>query len=306
MDNNDVLERLRAAKEKAKSKKSDTSNVVIYSEFKNCPLCKGTLQLEDGSSCKCRKKLIINNLMKECGVPPAYYNVNYEFYEDMLSDAEVRTKKGLKLKTARKVYDISYLTNYIKLYAETFENRLNDGRGFILSGNCGGSKTGTSILLIKDLIKKHYSRSFNNDVNDRKYSFHFIEANELLDTIKDTWDNESETRFTSKEILSKIKICDLLVIDDIGAEYSKNDEWLINIFLKLLKGRKSHNKPTIITTNYSPEQLVEWFSEEMFPRLSSVLTESMEVIIIDNAEDVRDRIAESRSLVDDMRKEIGD
>lgn len=302
----DVLSRVRKAAEKAKVNKD--LNVVskrkVFSKFKDCEDCKGTLQLDNGKPCACRKKMIMQNILKECGIKEAYYNVNFEFYDDMLYDAEVRTSKGLKLKPNKRIHDISYFANYLRLYIDTFENRINDGRGFIISGNCGGAKTGGASLIIKELAMLYYKNRFSENVEDRKHSFFFIETNDLLDLIFDSWDKESDSRFDSKEKLRKTKEADLLVIDDMGAEYTKNEVWIINIFLKLIKGRKSENKATILTTNYSPEQLVERFSEEMFPRLSSVLTEAMEVIIVDNPVDVRDRIAESRSLMDDMKREV--
>lgn len=305
MEENDVLARVRKAKKNAKKlEKPKSENMRVYKQFKNCKYCKGTLQLSDGSPCTCRKKLITQNILKECGIEKGYYDVNFDFYEKMLYDAEVRTSKGLKLKPSKKVHDISYFTDYLRLYIDTFENRLYDGRGFIISGDCGGAKTGGSILVLKELALKYYKNKFNREIEDRNYSFFFIEANVLLEMIFDSWDKESETKNESKRKLVKANECDLLVIDDIGAEYSKNDAWLINTFLKLLKGRKSDNKPTILTTNYSPDQLLERFSEELFPRLSSVLTESMEVLIIDNPEDVRERIAESRDLMNDMKKEV--
>lgn len=303
----ELLAKVRAIKDKIKEKQKETpANLKVFKEFKNCPKCKGTLQLPSGKPCKCRRKLIVNNLLRECGVPSAFFNVNFEFYNEMLGDAEVRTSKGLRLKPNRRVKTIDYLTDYIKLYVNTFENRLDDGRGFIISGNTGCAKTGAAILLLKELVLQYHKKSHNVDLNDRKYTFMFLEANDLLDMIFDSWDNESSTRLKSKKKLAFIRVCDFLVIDDMGAEYSKNDVWLINVFLKILKKRKNENKPTLITTNYSPEQMVERFSEEMFPRLASVLTESMEVIIIDNPDDVRDKIADSRSLIDDMKREVDD
>lgn len=274
----DLVESIR------KQRKSGNKAVVeqkrkIYPRYKNCEVCGGTLYDENGNMCECMR-LHLNDLKyKEANIGEKYWNANLQFYKKHMRGMQVyiggkRTPKN-----------VDFFSEYIRLYISTFQNRLQDGRGFLLSGECGCGKTGALCFIVKELKLKGYKA-------------YYIDTNELLETISASYDKDAD----AVEKLAKLKTYDLLVLDDFGSEYGK-DTWRYNIFLKLLKSRYSKNLPTLMSTNLDPDSLFEEFSEDVAPRLSSVFAEIFEVLLLDGTKDMRKHFQSKNSLYDDMNNE---
>ena len=64
---------------------------------------------------------------------------------------------------------------------------------------------------------------------------------------------------------------DFLFIDDLGTEPIINNVTLNYLFLVLAE-RDRFEKPVIITTNLSPENILDRYGERIYSRLSSKLT----------------------------------
>lgn len=129
-------------------------------------------------------------------------------------------------------------------YAEHF-GESKDVRNLLLQGSYG-------------LGKSHLSYSIAKYVKSRGKSVIFITTPDLLRTIKNSYGNN---RFSESEILKACALVDLLVLDDIGAEYipkNKDDEdnkesWAGDILLTIINSRLG--KHTIYTTNYKSPDL---------------------------------------------------
>ena len=79
--------------------------------------------------------------------------------------------------------------------------------------------------------------------------------------------NTFEKETSSKEDYQNIFECDLLIIDDLGTEFS-NSFTTSQLFL-CLNERILRRKSTIISTNLSLGQLADIYSERTFSRISS-------------------------------------
>jgi DNA replication protein DnaC len=129
-------------------------------------------------------------------------------------------------------------------YAEHF-GESKDVRNLLLQGSYG-------------LGKSHLSYSIAKYVKSRGKSVIFITTPDLLRAIKNSYGNN---RFSESEILKACALVDLLVLDDIGAEYipkNKDDEdnkesWAGDILLTIINSRLG--KHTIYTTNYKSPDL---------------------------------------------------
>lgn len=275
----DLVDSIRRQCKNSKGKEVVEQKRKIYPKYKDCEICGGTLYDEDGNMCDCMR-LHLNDLKyKEANIGEKYWNANLQFYKKHMRGMQVyiggkRTPKN-----------VDFFTDYIRLYISTFPNRLQDGRGFLLSGECGCGKTGALCFIVKELKLKGYK-------------VYYIDTNELLETISASYDKDEDA--TRK--LSKLKTYDLLVLDDFGSEYGK-DTWRYNIFLKLLKSRYAKNLPTLMSTNLEPDSLFEEFSEDVAPRLSSVFAEVFEVLLLEGTKDMRKHFQSKKSLYDDMSNE---
>lgn len=277
----DLVDSIRKQRKKSKSKKTEaTIHRKVYAKYRDCEICHGTLYDEDNNMCSCMKQYLTELKYKETNIGEKYYDCDLKFYKKHMRGLQVY------INNSRTPKNVDFFMDYLKLYISTFENRLQDGRGFLLSGECGCGKTGALCFIVKELKL----RGFNT---------YYIDTNELLETISASYDKDEDAM--SK--LSKLKTYDLLVLDDFGSEYGK-DTWRYNIFLKLLKSRYAKNLPTLMSTNLDADSLFEEFSEDVAPRLSSVFSEIFEILTLEGTKDMRKHFSKSKSLYDDMNSEV--
>jgi hypothetical protein len=112
-----------------------------------------------------------------------------------------------------------------------------------LWGPSGRGKTGLAVSLLFELASMGLSAGFKV-------------VPDLLSIIKATFgvsDGESES-----SILETLIAADVLCLDDLGSEYHRGGEdWAAEKLFQVISGRHAALKRTIITSNYSLEQLKE-------------------------------------------------
>lgn len=104
--------------------------------------------------------------------------------------------------------------------------------------------------------KSHIAVSIKKALSD-KYTTLFLKTTELLTFVRQTYDGAMHTE---QEVFEVCRDVDLLVLDDLGAEYVKqndNESWASDILYKVLDSRLG--KSTIVTTNYTESGLKEKF-----------------------------------------------
>ena len=130
-----------------------------------------------------------------------------------------------------------------KNYCEVSSKVLENGYGIYLWGNSGTGKTHLTACMVNELIKQHRPTLFTN----------FFEISQI---IRGTFNSSTESEINMVEKISNI---DFLFIDDLGTEkVTKNgeDNWLQEKIFEILNKRYNNKKPTVFTSNYSLEELV--------------------------------------------------
>ena len=120
--------------------------------------------------------------------------------------------------------------NSFKQYAEDFSKETEEG--ICIYGRAGNGKS-------------HLAAALVNRVIQRGYTAVFIEVPDLFSRIKATYGAESEG--SEDKILRSLASCDLLVLDDAGAE--KPTEWVQEKFYQIINSRYKNRKPLVVTTN---------------------------------------------------------
>ena len=118
----------------------------------------------------------------------------------------------------------------IKAYAETFSKETDSG--YCIYGRPGNGKS-------------HLAAALVNEVVQRGYAAVFIEVPDLFSQIKATYGYDGEG--SEEDIMRSLTSCDLLVLDDAGAE--KPTEWVQEKFYQIINARYKNRKPVVITTN---------------------------------------------------------
>ncbi|MCH8963931.1 MAG: ATP-binding protein [Planctomycetes bacterium] len=120
--------------------------------------------------------------------------------------------------------------------------------GLTLIGNYGTGKTHLSIAIVKEFIMKHH-------LYTRVRSFPL-----LLQELRESYDGQGITR-----AMKMYTTIPLLLIDEIGKE--KISDWVSEIMFLLIDGRIKNKVPTIITSNYSLEEVEETYGGAITSRL---------------------------------------
>lgn len=124
--------------------------------------------------------------------------------------------------------------------------------------------------------KSHIAVAIANALKD-DYSVLYLKSNDILTLIQDSYKGSNHSE---QDLLDACKDVDLLVIDDLGAEYSKASDaesWASTKLFSVLDNRLG--KSVIVTTNYSETQLVEKFGMNG-ERIVSRMNDNAELIRI--------------------------
>lgn len=140
------------------------------------------------------------------------------------------------------IYMKDLLQDCIK-YADTFNER-SDSLLFI--GNTGLGKTFMCSCIAKRVLEKGYTVIFRSilKVLEDALSYHFGRSD--INTLDD------------------LSNADLVILDDLGSEFSDRSD---PILYQVINDRLNKHKPTIITTNFTAQQINERYNERIFSRL---------------------------------------
>lgn len=96
----------------------------------------------------------------------------------------------------------------------------------------------------------------------------FIKMVELLDLIRKTFNKEEKNtkQLYKHDIMRALVQCDLLIIDDIGAENITG--WVEETIFNIIDARYAKKKPISVTSNLSPDDLEAQIKERSFDRLN--------------------------------------
>ena len=200
----------------------------------NCKDCKDTGYI-DGEKCHCLKKFSVNML---------YSNSNINKYLASVDFSQVSDKyyEGKDLEAFRDTYQKAI--NFVDTFNTDFKN-------LVIYGTVGSGKSHISACVAKALIEKEYSVLYfsSSALMDlfSKYTFDYKNRQDLYSAYSDLFE------------------CDLLIIDDLGTEQI-NSFSVSNLFT-CLNERYLNKKSTIISTNLSPKDLSETYTERIYSRL---------------------------------------
>ncbi len=206
----------------------------------NCPFCKdkGTV---DGRWCECFNRLMMSAAAEELNaVSPlklsSFDSFKLEYYSD---------QKDEKLGVSPREIMARNLT-FCRSYAENFTK---DSDSVFLNGGTGLGKTHLSLAIADEVIKRGFTAIYGS-------------APELL--------REIEKQYFGREdgdTMASLSKCDLLILDDLGAESEKS--LYTSLLYELINARISRGLPTIINSNCSASELKQRYQDRIWSRIFS-------------------------------------
>ena len=91
----------------------------------------------------------------------------------------------------------------------------------------------------------------------------FASVPEVLSRIRATYNDEA--RETEAQLMFGLREAKLTVLDDLGAE--KKSNWTLEKVYELIDARYRARRPTIVTSNLTPEELEEQIGPRAYDRL---------------------------------------
>lgn len=202
----------------------------------SCPKCedKGFV---NGIMCDCFKDLLKSlEYKKLCSKLPVgscrFDNFKLDYYPDGAGTSPRRRMESV--------------LNYCKTYATDFSRR---SPSLLLYGKTGLGKTHLSLAVAGKAVESGYGVIYTS-------------AQNLFNKLEKEKFGRSDGN-TEETILD----CDLLIIDDLGAEFTT--QFTVSALYNIINSRELEGKPTIISTNLTPEQLTSTYSERITSRILS-------------------------------------
>lgn len=131
------------------------------------------------------------------------------------------------------------------------------------------------------LGKTHLANCIFNSFKNKIKPCIFLDLPSLLSMIRDSYGDY--TKPSQEKILESIKKCELLILDDIGAEYVKPDasgfeSWAADILFQIVNSRQG--KKNVYTTNFTSKYLNQKYGM-MSKRIISRLMSNAKVIKVE-------------------------
>ncbi len=204
-----------------------------------CPICRDE-GYKDGKRCQCYEKILKEESFRRLNSQSPltlcdFSNFDLAYYSPLShkEDSSPREQVG-------KIFQ------YCQRYAQTFSL---SSANLLMSGRTGLGKTHLSLAIAKQVIENGFGVIYGS-------------APDLLSQIERERFSRSETDLQPMQLMLE---CDLLILDDLGAEFSTS--FTNAAVYQLMNSRLNKRLPTIISTNLTLQELLKLYGERVFSRL---------------------------------------
>ncbi|HLR21709.1 MAG TPA: ATP-binding protein [Tissierellaceae bacterium] len=245
-------ENIEKAKEKIETLKMEKAYMLTecnipldYMELRyDCNICKDTGYLENGRQCNCLKQVLVSSAYKMSNLENMLEEENFRNFDiDIFSDEPF---PGEDLTPRENMLDILGIAEG---FINNFDN--NNGENLLLYGTTGLGKTFLCSCIAKSLLD-------NNKIVIYQTAF------TILDILESKRFGKGDKEL-GKYQYDLLFDSDLLIIDDLGTELSNaftNSEIFNIVNTRIIRGKK-----TIISTNLTPKEISEVYTDRIFSRI---------------------------------------
>ncbi len=199
----------------------------------------------------CEDKGSVNGLVCEC-------------YKNLLRSIEYE-KLSSKLPVNKCSFDNFRLDYYPEGAGISPRKRMESVLSYCRAYAADFGKSSPSLLLygMTGLGKTHLSLAIAGKAVEAECGVIYTSAQKLFNQLEREKFGRAEDSNTEQSILD----CDLLIIDDLGAEFST--QFTVSALYNIVNCRDLEGKPTIISTNLTPEKLKDTYSDRIASRILS-------------------------------------
>ena len=208
-----------------------------YTDLKyTCKDCSDTGFIDGTKTCHCLKELIIKGRIESSAMGRLLEKQSFDNFDLEWYAYDEKAKERMKM-------NLALAKNYVRDFAKKQDNLL-------LIGSTGTGKTHISTAIARELIHQGYDVIYDSTQN--------IISDFEADRFRNGYGREESK---SEKYLD----CRLLIIDDLGTEFS--NQFTLSTIYNLLNTRQNKGLPTIISTNLSPEELARKYEDRIYSRI---------------------------------------
>ncbi len=206
-----------------------------------CEACKDTGYVNN-HRCKCYKEALKdiqrNRLSKIAPLEESTFeSFNIAYYPDDEGSVLSPRAKAERIKENCRKYAVSFTTA---------------SNNIMFMGGTGLGKTHLSLAIANAVINRGFSVVYGNAQNI------------LSDLQNENFGRSDNIRYAEKDVLG----CDLLIIDDLGTEFKSS--YTVACLYNIINTRISAKLPTIISTNYTIDELEEKYDQRITSRITGI------------------------------------
>ena len=208
-----------------------------YTEVKyTCKKCSDTGSIDGIKMCGCLKEIIVRERIASSAMGRLIEEQSFDNFDISLYSYDPKVQEKMKMVLAM-------AKNYVRDFSKKRDNLL-------LIGPTGTGKTHISTAIARELIHKGYDVIYDSTQN----------------IIADFEADKFKSGYTKSEDLSeKYLDCTLLIMDDLGTEFS--NQFTVSALYNLLNTRQNKGLATIISTNLSPDELARKYEDRIYSRI---------------------------------------
>lgn len=212
-----------------------------------CPDCRDTGYIGT-NKCHCFQKAVVDLLYSQSNLKEILKLENFStFCLDFYSANHIDPLTGRSSLEASRTA--------LKTCHEFVDTFFEDFRNILLYGDTGVGKTFLTHCIAKELM-------------DKSCSVIYFSASSLFDYLAENTFGKRDSE--SSDAFSHIYNCDLLIIDDLGTEFTNS--FISSQLFICLNERILRKKSTVISTNLTLDDINTVYSERIFSRISSNFT----------------------------------
>ncbi|NLP48080.1 MAG: ATP-binding protein [Clostridiales bacterium] len=209
----------------------------------HCDLCED-MGVVDGIFCQCREALLRSIAFSQLSELSPVEDSTFENFDLTFYPNNQDPETGLIPRDRMKeIYD------YCLAYAKDFDT---DSPSLFMHGKTGLGKTHLSLAIAGYVVNKGFGVIYGSAQN----------LLTKLEREKFSRNTYSHSQANTEESLLD---CDLLVLDDLGAEFST--AFTVAAVYNIINTRISRGLPVIISTNLTPEELEEKYTQRITSRI---------------------------------------
>lgn len=194
--------------------------------------------------CSCRKQLIIDDNYEKSGLKSAINRENFRTF-----NLNLFSKNPYMNFSISPYENMANIVKEIKAYINNFEKETGN---IFIWGDVGRGKT----FLINSIAK---------ELLDKNFSVVYMTSTKLFKFLNDYYWAFEDRRENLEDLYEMIFDCDLLIVDDLGAETHRSTDQS-NLF-DVVNERMNKGLPIILSSNLDEDMIREMYGPRVFSRI---------------------------------------